>query len=84
MRKFALLVGLHAICLALFPEESFAQVQAHFSYDAIANCEKPNVRNRYMGRERVNFQLTEMRHLLFGATLAVGSLTMFSSAHPPL
>jgi hypothetical protein len=45
MRKFALLVGLHAICLALFPEESFAQVQAHFSYDAIANCEKPNVRN---------------------------------------
>jgi len=45
MRKMAFSVGALIACVAIFPEKSLAQVQAKFSYDAIANCEKPNIRN---------------------------------------
>jgi hypothetical protein len=45
MGKSALLVALLAIWIAFLPEESFAQVQAQFSYDAVVNCAKPNLRN---------------------------------------
>jgi hypothetical protein len=45
MGKSAFLVALLAICIAFFPEESSAQIRASFSYDAVANCTKPNVRN---------------------------------------
>lgn len=45
MGKSALLVALFAIWIAFLPEQGFAQVQAKFSYDAIANCAKPNLRN---------------------------------------
>jgi hypothetical protein len=43
MGKFTSLVTL--LCVALFPEESFAQLRARFSYDGIANCQRPNIRN---------------------------------------
>jgi hypothetical protein len=44
MGKSALAMLL-AIWIMFLPEQSFAQVQAQFSYDAIANCAKPNLRN---------------------------------------
>jgi len=44
-RETALLGWTFAVAAAFFPGESFAQVQAKFSYDAVANCQKPNVRN---------------------------------------
>jgi hypothetical protein len=45
MGKSALLAALLAIWITFLPERSFAQVLAQFSYDAIANCAKPNLRN---------------------------------------
>jgi hypothetical protein len=45
MKKIAFLVVACAIGGAFFPEESHAQVRAQFSYDAVANCERPRVSN---------------------------------------
>jgi hypothetical protein len=45
MGKIAFLVAVIAVGAAFLPEESCAQVQAKFSYEALANCEKPHVRN---------------------------------------
>src|SRR5882757_1882711 len=45
MRKFTSPIALLAVCAAFFPARGFAQVQAHFTYDAIVNRDKPSVRN---------------------------------------
>jgi hypothetical protein len=45
MGKSALLAALLAIWITFLPEPGFAQVKAQFSYDAIANCAKPSLRN---------------------------------------
>jgi hypothetical protein len=45
MRKFISPIALLALCVAFFPAPGLAQVQAHFTYDAVVNCDKPSVRN---------------------------------------
>ena len=45
MKKFASSAALLAVCVAFFPATGNAQVQAHFTYDAVVNCDKPSVRN---------------------------------------
>jgi hypothetical protein len=45
MRTLTSSVALLAVCVAFFPGPGRAQVQAHFTYDAIVNCDKPSVRN---------------------------------------
>jgi hypothetical protein len=45
MKKFASSVVLLAVSVVFFPTSGRAQVQAHFTYDAVVNCDKPSVRN---------------------------------------
>jgi hypothetical protein len=45
MRKFMFPIALLAVCVAFFPDPGHAQVQAHFTYDAVVNCDKPSVHN---------------------------------------
>jgi hypothetical protein len=45
MQKFVLAVLLQAVCVVTAPTESLAQAQARFSYDAVVDCVKPQVRN---------------------------------------
>lgn len=45
MKRLKVFVMILPICVVIFPEKGCAQFQAKFSYDALLNCEKPNVRN---------------------------------------
>ncbi len=45
MRKFTSPIALLAVCAVFLPAPVRAQIQAHFTYDALVNCDKPSVRN---------------------------------------